>query len=99
MISNNLRHKRLSAHLLFPKPSSNPSGASARIHLVAVLISQWKNKHDKEIQRLERGGRPCPRFPPSMTIASAIFPQDFWLAGSLVLAPFAFGFLISNSTY
>src|SRR5208282_4142607 len=41
----------------------------------------------------------CPRFPPSMTMASAIFSQGFWLAGSLVLAPFAFGFLISNSTY
>src|SRR5260370_33132548 len=41
----------------------------------------------------------CPRLPPSMTIASAIFSQGFWLAGSLVLAPFAFGFLISNSTY
>ena len=41
----------------------------------------------------------CPRFPPSITMASAIFSQGFWLAGSLVLAPFAFGFLISNSTY
>src|SRR6266704_847262 len=34
-----------------------------------------------------------------MTMASAIFSQGFWLAGSLVLAPFAFGFLISTSTY
>jgi hypothetical protein len=36
---------------------------------------------------------------PSMTMASAIFSQGFWLAGSLVLAPFALGFLISNSKY
>jgi hypothetical protein len=28
-----------------------------------------------------------------------MFSQGFWLAVSLVLAPFAFGFLISNSTY
>jgi len=41
----------------------------------------------------------CPRLPPSMTMASAIFSHGFWLADSLVLAPFAFGFLISNSTY
>src|SRR5437016_2686346 len=34
-----------------------------------------------------------------MTMASAIFSQGFWLAGSLVFAPIAFGFLISNSTY
>src|SRR5271157_2376729 len=41
----------------------------------------------------------CPRLPPSMTMASAIFSQGFWLVGSLARAPFAFGFLISNSTY
>jgi len=34
-----------------------------------------------------------------MTIASAIFSQGYSLAGSLVLAPFVFGFLISNSIY
>ena len=34
-----------------------------------------------------------------MTMASAIFSHRFWQADSLVLAPFAFGFLISNSTY
>src|SRR5208282_3460969 len=28
-----------------------------------------------------------------------IFSQGFWLVGSLALDPFAFGFLISNSTY
>jgi hypothetical protein len=34
-----------------------------------------------------------------MTMASAILSHGFWFAGSLVLDPFAFGFLISNSTY
>jgi hypothetical protein len=41
----------------------------------------------------------CPRLPPSMTMASAIFAHGFWLADNLVIAPFVFGFLISNSTY
>ena len=41
----------------------------------------------------------CPRLPQSITMASAIFSHGFWFAASLVLAPFALGFLISNSTY
>jgi len=37
--------------------------------------------------------------PAVLTMASAIFSQGFWLAGRLLLEPFAFGFLISNSAY
>src|SRR5437879_9134637 len=40
----------------------------------------------------------CPRFPPSMTMASDILSHGFWFAGSLVVAPFGLGFPISNST-
>jgi hypothetical protein len=39
----------------------------------------------------------CPCLPPSITTASAILSHGFWFAGSLVLAPFGLGFLISNS--
>ena len=40
-----------------------------------------------------------PRFPPSVTIASVIFSQGFWFAGSLVLAPFALPFLINPTPH